>query len=75
MNYRGEMYVFDTISEMKYFLKSEKIIDLPTITKDGREVIADLSLFYEMFFVGQDKRNPSNIIKNSMFSLLISTCK
>lgn len=62
MNYRGEMYVFDTISEMKYFLKSEKIIDLLTITKDGREVIADLSLFYEMFFVGQDKRNPSNII-------------
>jgi len=62
MNYRAEMYVFDTISEMKYFLKSENIIDLPAIMKDGREVIADLSLFYEMFFVGQDKRNPSNII-------------
>lgn len=62
MNYRKEMYVFDTISEMKYFFKSNNIIALPTIMKDGREIIADLSLFYEMFFVGQDKRNPSNII-------------
>lgn len=62
INFRETMYLFDTISEMKYFLKSENIIALPTIVKDGREVIADLSLFYEIFFVGQDKRNPSNII-------------
>lgn len=62
MNYKAKMYVFDTITEMKYFLKGENIIDLPKITKDGHEFIADLSLFYEMFFVGQDKRNPSNVI-------------
>lgn len=62
LNYRAALNIFDTISEMKYFLKSENIIDLPIIMKDGREVIADLSLFYELFFVGQDKRNPSNII-------------
>lgn len=62
INFRADMYLFDTISEMKYFLKSQDIINLPTIMKDGHEVIADLSLFYELFFVGQDRRNPSNII-------------
>jgi len=62
INYESNMYLFDNITEMKYFLKSENIIDLPLIVKDTHETVADLSLFYEMFFIGQDKRNPSNII-------------
>lgn len=62
INYESNMYLFDNITEMKYFLKSENIFDLPLIVKDTHETVADLPLFYEMFFIGQDKRNPSNII-------------
>lgn len=62
INYDSNMYLFDSITEMKYFLKSESIIDLPIIIKDTHETVTELSLFYEMFFIGQDKRNPSNII-------------
>lgn len=62
INYDSNMYLFDSITEMKYFLKSENIFALPLIVKDTHETVADLSLFYEMFFIGQDKRNPSNVI-------------
>ncbi len=62
INYNSNMYLFDSITEMKYFLKSENIFDLPVIVKDTHETVTDLSLFYEMFFIGQDKRNPSNVI-------------
>ncbi|HEY9187783.1 MAG TPA: hypothetical protein VIR55_07745 [Ignavibacteria bacterium] len=58
----SNLYLFDSITEMKYFLKNEDILDLPLIVKDTRETVCDLSLFYEMFFIGQDKRNPSNVI-------------
>ena len=42
----------------------ENIFDIPQISKDEHMVIADLNLFYELFFIGQDKRNPSNTINS-----------
>jgi len=42
----------------------ENIFNIPQISKDERMVIADLSLFYVLFFIGQDKRNPSNTINS-----------
>lgn len=57
-------YYFNSISEFKYFL-SKEIIKIPKIPKDGQQKISDLSLFYELFFLGQDKRNTSNIIVKS----------
>lgn len=66
-------YTFDNVTELKYFLVEQHIFDIPRISKDNNMVVADLSLFYEIFFVGQDKRNPSNIINfgynNSNFAL------
>lgn len=56
------IFKFDNTTELKYFFVNEGLFDIPKINKDGREIIADLDLFYELFFVGQDKRNPSNII-------------
>lgn len=38
------------------------------IEKNGREKVADLELFYELFFVGQDNRNPSNIINKGYYN-------
>lgn len=53
--------VFNSISEFKYFF-NKNIYQLPKIEKDGELKPVDLTLFYELFFLGQDKRNSSNLI-------------
>lgn len=57
-------YTFDNVTELKYFLVDEHIFEIPQISKDDHMVVADLNLFYELFFIGQDKRNPSNTINS-----------
>lgn len=61
---QGVQYSFDNVTELKYFLVDENIFDIPQISKGEHMVIADLNLFYELFFIGQDKRNPSNTINS-----------
>lgn len=61
---QGAQYSFDNVTELKYFLVDENIFNIPQISKDDHMVIADLNLFYELFFIGQDKRNPSNTINS-----------
>jgi len=71
--------VFNSISEFKYFF-DRNIYNLPRIEKDNEIKPVDLSMFYELFFLGQDNRNTSNIIvkgrnnkqdfKNMVFSML-----
>ena len=61
---QGAQYSFDNVTELKYFLVDENIFNIPQISKGERMVIADLNLFYELFFIGQDKRNPSNTINS-----------
>jgi len=53
--------LFNSITEFKYYFDKE-IIKLPEIIKDGQSKKVDLSLLYELFFLGQDKRNTSNLI-------------
>jgi len=53
--------VFNTISEFKYYFDKE-IFKLPKIDKNGDQKLVDLSLLYELFFLGQDNRNTSNLI-------------
>jgi len=53
--------VFSSISEFKYFF-NKKIYELPKIESKGELRTVDLTLFYELFFLGQDKRNTSNLI-------------
>ncbi len=55
--------IFNSSSEFKRFF-DEKIYAIPRIIKDDREKIADLDLFYQMFFVGQDKRDTSKIFNS-----------
>ncbi len=76
--HKEELSVFNSISEFKYFF-NKKIYKLPKIDSKGELKTVDLSLFYELFFLGQDKRNTSNLIvkgrnnkedfKNMVFSL------
>lgn len=61
---QGAQYSFDNVTELKYFLVDENIFNIPQISKDEHMVTADLNLFYELFFIGQDKRNPSNTINS-----------
>lgn len=61
---QGAQYSFDNVTELKYFFVDENIFNIPQISKDEHMVIADLNLFYELFFIGQDKRNPSNTINS-----------
>ncbi|MCW6665040.1 hypothetical protein NHG32_05050 [Aerococcaceae bacterium NML191219] len=76
--FSDKFYTFGTISELESFLIQQKIFNIPTIEKNGRAEIAGLELFYELFFVGQDNRNPSNIIskgrynKNDFFNMIIA---
>lgn len=59
--------VFDDQSSLKYHINSS-VFALPTIEKDGLQKLVDLPLLYELFFVGQDKRNPSNVINTGYYN-------
>ena len=59
--------MLNDISDLKYYF-SKNIFELPCIIKDDFEKMVDLSLFYQLFFVGQDKRNPSNLINAGYYN-------
>lgn len=63
------MQIFNSIGEMRYFLDSF-VFKVPKIIKDGRSTLVDLSLLYELFFVGQDSRNTSGLISKGQFNKL-----
>lgn len=59
--------VCNSIGEFKRFV-NENIFDLPLILKDDKRIIADPMLYYQIFFIGQDKRNSSNIFNNGYYN-------
>ena len=69
--------VFDNISELKRYW-SKNIFNIPIINKNGIERIVDPELYYQLSFVGQDKKDTSNIgnkgfyNKNDFFNMLYS---
>lgn len=60
---------FDSISEYKRFY-SKNISPLPEITKDGVVKIVDPELFFQIFYLPQDKRNTSNILGSGYYKKL-----
>lgn len=58
--------IYGSVSDFKQFLNSD-VVNLPIVTKDGRERLVDPALFYEIFFVGQDKRDTSNIFNKGFY--------
>ena len=67
VKFSAEKYIFDSISDLKYFI-SKNIFPLPKIEKNGMEHIVEPSLFYQIFFIGQDKRNTSNIQNSGQYN-------
>ena len=59
--------IFSDTSELKYYV-TKNIFNLPYIIKDNFQKLVDLSLFYQVFFVGQDRRDPSNIVNNGYYN-------
>lgn len=58
--------IYGSISDFKQFLNGT-VFNLPVVAKDGRERLVDPALFYEIFFVGQDKRDTSNIFNKGFY--------
>lgn len=50
---------FDSVSEFKYALK-QYFPDMPEFSKNDSIKLVDPCLFFELFFVGQDLRDPSS---------------
>ncbi|PTO66206.1 hypothetical protein [Vibrio splendidus] len=59
--------LFTTEAEFRYYFH-KNIYQLPNIIKKGQDQMVDFGLFYELFFIGQDKRDPSNIINHGRFN-------
>ncbi len=64
---RGSIAVFDSVTEFKHFL-SKNVFKLPLIIKDASKKLVDPVLFYEIFFVGQDNKNTSNILHTGYYN-------
>lgn len=57
---------FEDPSELKRFV-DQHIFPVPKILKDKLPKMVDLSLLYQIFFVGQDKRDPSNVFLSDYY--------
>lgn len=64
---KGNLYVHDSLPEFKRFI-SKNVLKFPVIIKDGTPKIVDPVLFFQMFFVGQDKKNTSSIFNNGYYN-------
>ncbi|MGN0592285.1 MAG: hypothetical protein ACI4JQ_03460 [Ruminococcus sp.] len=73
------LMIFDNVSELKRYW-TKHIFRLPIITKNQIQKIVDPVLFFQLFFVGQDKKDTSNIShpglynKQDFYSMLYDFC-
>jgi len=64
---QGIVSIFDSITDFKIYF-NEEIFRLPRFVKDGRPTMSDTSLFFQTFFLPQDKRNTSTVINGGQFN-------
>ncbi|GAC19729.1 coiled-coil domain-containing protein [Paraglaciecola arctica] len=60
-------HILESVSEFKYFF-DKLIFPLPQIVHKGLPKLVDLHLFYQLFFVGQDKRDTSAIFNSGYYN-------
>lgn len=63
----NQLLTFDSVNEFKRYF-NENICSLPVINKNGIRQMAGLELFFEMFFLPQDKRQTSNICNRGRYT-------
>lgn len=61
------LLLFDSVSELKRYW-TKHIFKLPEIVKNQISKIVDPVLFYQLFFVGQDKKDTSNISHSGLYN-------
>lgn len=62
-----QLHILESVSEFKYFF-NQHIFKLPEIIHKGLPKLVDLSLFLQLFFVGQDKRDTSSIFNSGFYT-------
>ena len=73
------LMLFDNVSELKRYW-NKHIFTLPSIVKNQISKIVDPVLFLQLFFVGQDKKDTSNIShagyynKSDFYNMLYDIC-
>ena len=67
LKHKEGLLVFDSISEFKRYW-SKHIFTLPQIIKNQIARIVDPVLFLQLFFVGQDKKDTSNISHSGLYN-------
>lgn len=61
------LLLFDSVSELKRYW-TKHIFKLPEIVKNQISKIVDPVLFFQLFFVGQDKKDTSNISHSGLYN-------
>lgn len=62
----AELMIFNGTAEFKRYW-NKHIYTLPIILKDGQQKLVDPELFLQLFFIGQDKKDTSNIINRGYY--------
>lgn len=60
------LMIFNGVAEFKRYW-NKNISPIPMILKDGQKKLADPELFVQLFFIGQDKKDTSNIINKGYY--------
>ncbi len=63
----SSVLIFDNVSELKRYW-SKNILPLPSIVKNQLARIVDPVLYVQLFFVGQDKKDTSNIAHHGFYN-------
>lgn len=79
LKYNSKMIPFENVSELKRYW-TKHIFFIPEIIKEQAKIIVDPVLFLQLFFVGQDKKDTSNIAhcgyykKQDYYEMIYSIC-
>lgn len=66
LKYADKLRIFERMAELKKFWNSN-IFSLPTIQFKGDKRIVDMELFVQLFFVGQDGKDTSDIFNSGFY--------
>lgn len=79
LRYKSTLMFFNGVSELKRYWNNH-IFELPKLIKNQITKIVDPVLFFQLFFVGQDKKDTSNVAqkgyytKSDFFNMLFDIC-
>jgi len=67
LKHSSALMIFDSVSELKRYW-TKHIFRLPQIIKNQITKIVDPVLFFQLFFIGQDKKDTSNIAHPGLYN-------